>query len=545
MLEWLVLVGCQGRPVAHAADLEAEMLSYEATGCDGWSRAGHVLAGGDIDDAVVLPDGRVFLVGSSPKSAQIFDPRTREVAAVADGPWRFLAGGDGVVLDDDELLLVGGQYVEPLPERARAVTEPVCYVLDWSADEWEPIACPSLWLADVGSRPHVTRLADGRVIAFDGVYGVAEFAVSTREWTNEVRTRQPIAGNSILALDDHRLIAIGGSAVSGSGSALAFVYDADARTWALAGAPLLSVFGSELVLLPDDRVLAFPGVKSTTSSTAIYDASANTWTPGPATAIVRSQAGVAKLGDGSILIVGGWDANLRRVPFAEVLRPGASAWELAGTNCVASKDPVLVDTVAGAFLFGGLEADGARESSGGFSFAMRNTVRIEHWDLTPDDLPPALALPPRTLAALEPGMSSPASQAWVGQPFPDLQVDVAGDRRHLSSWTGVRVVDVWATWCSPCLKSLPVLDDVARRWGPKGVATVLVSVDDDIQKIKNFDSGIHHATLAWSRDAANELGLGGIPAVFVIDAEGRVLAQHSGSVSLRKWLDAELAKATQ
>jgi thiol-disulfide isomerase/thioredoxin len=531
MVAWLVLLGCRAPGTAVAA--EAETLSYEATGCDGWSRAGNVLGGGALNDAVVLPDGRVFLVGSSPKSAQIFDPRTREIAPTAKGPWQFLTGGQGVVLDDDELLLVGGEYVRPLPDKGRSITEAVCFVLDWSADKWKPIACPSLWRAHVEARPRVARLADGSILAFDGVHGIAEFHASTREWTNEARAPRVLPWSSIVGLDHHRLLVLGGSRH-------AFVYDADARTWTAASPPPIHVGGSDLFLLPDDHLLAVAG-----GSTAIYDASSDVWVLGPSTTTTRSQPGVAMLDDGSILIAGGWDGNMRRVPFAEILRPGSSAWELAGTNCIASRFPVLVDTVAGPFLFGGLEADGARESSTSFSFSMRQTVRIEHWDLTPEDLPTALALPPRTLAPLEPGTSSRAPHAWVGEQFPDLEVEVAGTGRRVSSWTGVRVVDVWATWCPPCLKALPVLDDAARRWEARGVSIVLVSVDDDVEKIKDFDSGIHHATVAWSRDASNELGLGGIPATFVLDAKGRVLAQHAGGVDLRKWLDDQLSKATQ
>ena len=531
MVAWLVLVGCGWPDAAVAA--EGDTLSYEATGCDGWSRAGHVLGGGAIDDAVLLPDGRVFLVGWSPKSAQIFDPRTRGVAPVAKAPWEFLARARGVLVDDDELLVVGGQFVGASESNERRAIEPLCYVLNWSADRWKPIACPSLWRAHVETAPRVTRLADGTILAFDGVHGLAEFHASTREWTREARAPQVLRWSSIIGIDDYRLLAVGGLKH-------AFVYDADAGTWTAAATPPVALAESDLLLLPDERVLAVDA-----GSTTIYDASSDEWVLGPSTTIVRSRPGVAALHDGSILIAGGWDGNMRRVPFAEILRPGADGWEFAGTNCVASQDPVLIDTVAGPFLFGGLEADGVRQSSSSFSFTMRNTVRIEHWDLAVDDLPLTSALPPRTLPPLEPGTSSPAPRTWVGEPFPDLQVDVAGYQRRVSSWTGVRVVDVWATWCRPCLKALPVLDDVARRWGPRGVSMLLVSVDDDVEEIGPFDSGVHHATLAWSRDAAYELGLGGIPATFVLDAEGRVLAQHSGPKGLREWLDDELAKATQ
>ncbi len=529
MVSWLVLI-------ATTAAADPATLSFEPTGCDGWSRAGDVLGGGNISDAVVLPDGRVFLVGSDPKSPQIFDPRTREVAPVAEGPWRFLANGQAVVLDDDELLLVGGQYVEPMPTGKRAESEPRCFALSLSADKWTPTECPSLWRAHVETHPRVIRLAGGRVIAFDGVDGVAELHASTREWIREARAPRVLAGNSIIGLDDHRVFAVGGL-----DSPAAYIYDADAQAWTAATAPRFPPFGSELVLLSDGRVLV--------GTEAIYDPSSDAWTPAPRTTATRSQPGLAALPDGSVLVAGGWDGNMRRVPFAEILRPGASAWEFAGANCVASRFPVLVDTVAGPFLFGGLEADGARESSTGskfdFSFMMRNTVRIEHWDLTVADLPLTRPLPPRTLAPLEPGAASRPARTWVGERFPDLKFDVAGDRRRLSSWTGVRVVEVWATWCAPCRDALPIVDDVARRWGPKGVSTLLLSVDDDVERMRAFDSGIHYATLVWSRDASGELALGGIPATFVLDADGRVVAQHSGGGTLEAWLDEELARATQ
>ena len=50
----------------------------------------------------------------------------------------------------------------------------------------------------------------------------------------------------------------------------------------------------------------------------------------------------------------------------------------------------------------------------------------------------------------------------------------------------VVVIDAWATWCEPCLRSLPLLQALRRDYSQRGVRVYAVSVDEDRAQIPTF-----------------------------------------------------------
>jgi cytochrome c biogenesis protein CcmG/thiol:disulfide interchange protein DsbE len=76
----------------------------------------------------------------------------------------------------------------------------------------------------------------------------------------------------------------------------------------------------------------------------------------------------------------------------------------------------------------------------------------------------------------------------VGQPFPDLELrDLAGDAIKVSSYRGkVVLIDLWASWCEPCKKELPVLDDLQARLRDQGVEILAVSIDEVRRNAERF-----------------------------------------------------------
>ena len=48
------------------------------------------------------------------------------------------------------------------------------------------------------------------------------------------------------------------------------------------------------------------------------------------------------------------------------------------------------------------------------------------------------------------------------------------------------VIDVWATWCAPCVRSLPLLQTLRRDYSQRGVRVYAVSVDEDRAQIPTF-----------------------------------------------------------
>lgn len=127
-------------------------------------------------------------------------------------------------------------------------------------------------------------------------------------------------------------------------------------------------------------------------------------------------------------------------------------------------------------------------------------------------------------------------------------LDASGARHTLAEEKGkIVVVDVWATWCPPCRKSLPGLAKLAAAGG-NTYAVIPISVDDDgFKAVTPFLQS--HPDLAalpgLVPDGAGGLAplgaVSGIPTTFLLDREGKVLDAWSGLQEER--LEAGLKKA--
>ena len=65
----------------------------------------------------------------------------------------------------------------------------------------------------------------------------------------------------------------------------------------------------------------------------------------------------------------------------------------------------------------------------------------------------------------------------------------AGKHSFSSDQGQVVVIDAWATWCAPCVRSLPLLQALKRDYAKKGVRVYAVSVDEDRAQIPAFLAG--------------------------------------------------------
>jgi thiol-disulfide isomerase/thioredoxin len=95
---------------------------------------------------------------------------------------------------------------------------------------------------------------------------------------------------------------------------------------------------------------------------------------------------------------------------------------------------------------------------------------------------------------------------------------------------GILVVDVWATWCGPCVMGMPHLQDVASKYEDRGVRVVGLSVDDKAVTARKFFKGVTvDYDLAWvGKPGWEALEISGIPAMFVVDADGTVTDMIQG-----------------
>jgi thiol-disulfide isomerase/thioredoxin len=120
-------------------------------------------------------------------------------------------------------------------------------------------------------------------------------------------------------------------------------------------------------------------------------------------------------------------------------------------------------------------------------------------------------------------------------PAPEISfVDLAGDTLSLAEFAGKFVlVNLWATWCEPCLREMPSLDRLQRQLGDK-ITVVAISEDRGGSKtvapfIDKLGLKSFKTYLDPKSGAGRAFKVEGLPTTFLIDPEGRVLGRVEGA----------------
>jgi cytochrome c biogenesis protein CcmG/thiol:disulfide interchange protein DsbE len=103
---------------------------------------------------------------------------------------------------------------------------------------------------------------------------------------------------------------------------------------------------------------------------------------------------------------------------------------------------------------------------------------------------------------------------------------------RLASLRGkVVYLDYWASWCVPCRRSFPWMNEMQERYGGKGLVILAVNVDRDVAEAQRFLARYPaRFTVAYDREGktASALALKGMPASFLIDRKGVIVGTHLG-----------------
>jgi peroxiredoxin len=134
----------------------------------------------------------------------------------------------------------------------------------------------------------------------------------------------------------------------------------------------------------------------------------------------------------------------------------------------------------------------------------------------------------------------------IGQPFPAFsEKDLSGQPLALADFKGkIVLIDFWATWCGPCVAELPNVIAAYEKFHSKGFEVVGISLDKSRDALTDFIKenkmpwAQYFDGLGWDSKLGQQYGIQSIPATFLLDGEGKIIAKNlSGSD-----LDSKLAE---
>ena len=127
------------------------------------------------------------------------------------------------------------------------------------------------------------------------------------------------------------------------------------------------------------------------------------------------------------------------------------------------------------------------------------------------------------------------------QPSPAPQTaftDAAGKTHTLAEFKGKAVVlNLWATWCGPCVEEMPTLAQLSAAYAGKPVVVIPVSLDrvedraNAIAFLAKRPPLTFYAEPKYELVAAFKPAVEGLPATILIDPQGRVRARLAGGAN--------------
>lgn len=127
-----------------------------------------------------------------------------------------------------------------------------------------------------------------------------------------------------------------------------------------------------------------------------------------------------------------------------------------------------------------------------------------------------------------PAVTDRLGDIQVGSKSPDFSAaDLKGRQVVLSEMRDRKavVVDFWATWCAPCLRSMPKLQELHEEFEERQVEVVAVNLGEDLETIERFLRRKEYTfRVVADKDEAigNRFGVNAIPAQLVVNADGLV-----------------------
>lgn len=138
--------------------------------------------------------------------------------------------------------------------------------------------------------------------------------------------------------------------------------------------------------------------------------------------------------------------------------------------------------------------------------------------------------PARTESVAVPQATAPV-QKNVGVPAIDFTLnDLEGNPVTLSSFKGKQPVFIkfWATWCGYCRREIPKITELREQYSPQELAILSIDIGESPQQVSQFAErvGINYTVLLDENSTvAQQYGVLGVPTMFLVTKEGRVVAK--------------------
>lgn len=138
-------------------------------------------------------------------------------------------------------------------------------------------------------------------------------------------------------------------------------------------------------------------------------------------------------------------------------------------------------------------------------------------------------------------MKTSVGQSYTNITLPNVE-GVEVSLKEVVEANKVVLLDFWASWCRPCMGEMPYLLDAYATYHDKGFEIYGVSLDDNAEAWKNTieKQGMKWVNVSeaagWQTPAAKEYSVNSIPANFLIDGEGKIIARNLRGEALKEKL---------
>ena len=120
----------------------------------------------------------------------------------------------------------------------------------------------------------------------------------------------------------------------------------------------------------------------------------------------------------------------------------------------------------------------------------------------------------------------------TAMPLNLLENDKAGRIVDINHYRGKLVyMDFWASWCGPCRKSLPVLNEIRADYADRGFEVVAINVDQNLTDALRFLDKYpvdYPVLLDPEGRMPKAYHVKAMPTAFLIDERGKILHKHIG-----------------